>query len=260
MNILITNDDGYNFPGILALQKKLSKLGRAAIIAPKKDITGISQAISLFRTIKVNKHGDLIYSVEGFPVDCVGLALHGGLLDFAPDIVVSGINKGVNMGNDIWYSGTVGGARHAYIHGYKAISVSCDIVPGKDNYSQVADFIFDFIEFIMPRINNPFLFNINYPNHCQVKGVRWTQLGKRIYQDSYVKISNNLTNKDTMLYSFDGSILGSRDLKNSDLTLYNKGYISVTPLTTDATDHIELKKMQKIKLEDTFKTVSLAGT
>ena len=237
MNILITNDDGFDFPGIVILQKKLSVLGKAIIMAPQKEASGTSQAITLFEPIRVSKINDLVYSVEGYPSDCVNIGLNGNVCSEKIDLVVSGINKGVNMGADIWYSGTVAGARHAFIHGCNCLAISCGHSSPDDDYNQVADFTLDFIQKYVLPAKVPIFFNINHPTQQDVKGLRWSYLGHRLYEDTYT-LTKSQGNEN--FYQFKCLALSYLPQKGSDFDVYNEGYISVTPLHLDATDYKKL--------------------
>ncbi len=237
MNILITNDDGFDFPGITILQKKLSTLWKTIIIAPKKESSGTGQAITLFEPIRVSKVSDLVYSVEGYPSDCVNIGLSSNLYPEKIDLVVSGINKGVNMGADIWYSGTVAGARHAFIHGCSGLAVSCGHSRLDDDYDKVADFTLNFIQKYILSAKSPTFFNINYPTQRDVKGLQWSYLGRRTYKDTYI-LDKSQGNES--LYQFKCLELGYLPQKGSDFDVYNKGYISATPLYLDATDYEKL--------------------
>ena len=247
---LITNDDGVSFPSITELHAEFCNIGSSIIIAPNTDCTGVAQAITLFNNIDIIKYSDIKYGVHGYPVDCVGIALHSPLLEKNNfDMVISGINKGVNMGSDIWYSGTLGAARHAYIHGCKAIAFSCGYIDPKSPFSPIAIFARKFATFAFNTIQEPFLLNVNYPIHTPIKGIRWSTLGKRIYKDDY-KIIHSTEKLRTI--SFNGSFLGNEDIPGSDFNNYNDGYISVTPLALNAIDQINYPKWSTINLEDSL--------
>ena len=239
MNILITNDDGFDFPGITILQKKLLVLGKAIIIAPNKEASGTSQAITLFDPIRVSKISDLVYSVEGYTSDCVNIGLNGNLFSEKIDLVVSGINKGLNMGADIWYSGTVAGARQAFIHGYSGLAISCGHSSPDDDYDKIADFTLDFIQTHMLPQKSPVFFNINYPTKQDAKSLRWSYLGHRLYKDTYTLIEPK---GNENLYQFKCLELSYLPQEGSDFNIYNEGHISITPLHLDATDYKTLAK------------------
>ena len=246
LNTIITNDDGVFFPSINALHQSFLKIGKSNIVAPNNDCTGIGQAISLFKNITMNQHSANIYGVDGYPVDCIGLALNSDIIEYKPDLIISGINKGVNMGSDIWYSGTLGAARHAYIHNYKAIAFSCGYIDPNSPFSVIADFAVKLATFAFNNIEEKFLLNVNYPTHTSIKGIKWTKLGKRIYKDDYKKIEQK---DNTHTFSFNGSFLDHETIEGSDFSSYKEGYISITPLCLDAVDYNAFNKWSSIKLD-----------
>lgn len=242
MNILLTNDDGLHFPGVTILRDSLKDLGNVYICAPSSEKSGTSQAITIYDPVYVKEHNEREFLIEGFPVDCVNIGLHGDIIADKIDLVISGINKGVNMGEDTWYSGTVGAARHAYIHGISAIAISCGYLDSNGNYEKIADFVKDFIESPYMSIEKPTLFNINYPVEKPIAGTKLTKLGRRIYRDSYKKTS---LKDGGFLFDLGGSQLSHQPVTMSDFEAYANGYVSVTPLTTDATDYETLKNIDK---------------
>ena len=252
MNILITNDDGVDFPGIKILQEKLSQLGRAVIVAPEKEASGTSQAITLFSPLRVRKLNEHTYSVKGYPSDCVNLGLNGDLFSEKIDLVVSGINKGVNMGADIWYSGTVAGARHAFIHGLSGLAISCGYYEFNVHYEKVADFTLDFIKNDLPKMKPPAFVNINHPPLSKTRGIKWSCLGQRTYKDTYDLIDSQ---GDERSYRFKCLELDHIPQRGSDFDAYENGYISVTPLHLDATDHDQLRKISEPHLGHRLGTV-----
>ena len=237
MNILLSNDDGYDSRGITALKKSLNKKHTVFIAAPLSDLSGSSQAITLFRDISVKTKGERTFMVDGFPADCVNLAIQGSLFPEKIDLVISGINKGVNMGQDIWYSGTVGAARQGFIHGFNSIAISCDYSSSHDAYKTVADFLCNFIDSIGDSCKRPFFLNINYPPREKIAGIQWTKLGQRIYRDSYSNLYDRSGNRS---FKFNASELSHISQENSDFNAYYHGYVSITPLSLDATDHYAL--------------------
>ncbi len=242
MNILLTNDDGYFASGIISLYEALSPYFNTFIVAPDDERSGCSNAITTRANITMKNHSDTIFSVTGFPADCINIAVHS---DFLPDfdMVISGINHGPNLGDDIIFSGTVAGARVARMYGITGIAVSIDSYHKPSPYfNDVAQFIFSYIsdnkaEFL----RHPHFMNINYPNipAQEIRGVKYTSVGKRIYQDSYKKSD---VNPDEMILTLDGSI-DSHTIDGTDATEIKRGYISITPLTLDTTDKESLKKM-----------------
>ena len=251
MNIAVSNDDGYSFPGLLVLEKNLRHLGRSVIVAPETDVTGTSQAITLSGKLTITRRSNNLYSVSGYTSDCIGILLHSK--EFRKqinmpniDLFISGINKGVNMGSDVWYSGTVGGARHAFIHGYNAIAISCGYEKHNDPYEPIATFIANFVENILPKLKEPFLLNINHPANTEIQGWQWTKLGERSYKDIYLKETAKQEG-NVCEYRFSGSLLQDNTIEETDFHAYSNGYASVTPLKVDTTNHKQLAQWQVIK-------------
>ena len=236
MKILLTNDDGIDAQGINILFEVLSKKHVVYLIAPDSERSACSNAISIRKEMNLKKFNEYRYSVSGFPADCVNLGLNGDLIP-PVDIVVSGINHGPNLGDDIFFSGTVAGARTAFIFGKTGISVSIDSYhKPTDNFVHASNFISDFVESILHEaIENPMFFNINYPDldKSQVKGVKYTSVGKRIYNDKFEK---SYDNPEHVVLKTHGTI-GQVVKPGSDVTELKKGYISITPLNLDCTDY-----------------------
>ncbi len=241
MNILLTNDDGYFALGIVNLFETLSPLYTTYIVAPEQERSGCSNAITTRDNLVLKKHDEKIFSVSGYPADCVNIAVHSEVLpEF--DIVISGINHGPNLGDDIIFSGTVAGARVARMYRTTGIAVSIDSYHRPSPYfSDVSRFISRFLERNgRDLVERPQFLNINYPNipREKIKGVKYTSVGKRIYRDSYRK---SRINPDEVVLTLDGTI-DSHDIDGTDATELKQGYISITPLTLDTTDQDVLKQ------------------
>ena len=229
MKILVTNDDGINAEGIIGLANWARKLGDVTVVAPKVEQSGKSHSITLGREFEVKKvdfpNGIEAYSVDSTPADCIRFAYLGLFKKF--DLVLSGINKGMNLGNDIAYSGTNGAVFEANYHKTKAIALSTDFGPFDTAFANL-DVVYDFIF-----KNNLFrfadIYNVNIP--LTVKGIRITKQGGRTYSDHFELVGENM-------YRAFGD--WPRDQIN-DNTYDNQavvnGYISVTPLTVKR--HIE---------------------
>ena len=208
MNILLTNDDGYNAIGILLLQKKLSKYGRVVIVAPSKGMSAKSVAITLGTPLKVSKVEDDVYKVEGTPADCVSFALSS--LDIKFDVVVSGCNAGLNVSYDTVYSGTIGAGIEALTYEVPAIAFSCD-----KNYDIVEHFFEKVMDFILSNklLSNHYLLNVNFPLGEEVKDIVFTDIYYRkenayfVHQgnDDYLALRDihdeNCEEKDTDVYA-----------------------------------------------------------
>lgn len=243
MNILITNDDGISSPGIRSLEKVFKQKYNTFLIAPLKERSATSQALSIFSRIRVEKVSHDHYIVDGYPVDCVNIGLHGKIFPNI-DIVISGINRGVNMGHDVHYSGTVGAARHGAIHGRLAFAVSSGNLKHGYNYEKEANFIFDLIDKHLDFFKTGIVYNINIPVEFSenVRDTQITKLGIRTYQDDY-KVINIYEN----IYEFflGGSHLGSVPTQDSDFLAFQNGKVSLTPISLDTTDWKEFSELQE---------------
>jgi len=238
MNILITNDDGIKAEGLLSLCRVLSAEHDIFVIAPDRERSGCSNAITVRSNMQLTRTGENMYSLDGYPSDCVNVALHGTLFPEI-DLVVSGINHGPNLGTDMIFSGTVGAARTAAVFGRPAIAISLDC------YHSVSDYLDEASQFLLEFIREqntkpPFIVNINYPDipRENIRGVRYTRSGLRFYNDTCVM---EQVNENEMLVSVHGNI-ENRELEGSDVTELENGYISITPLSLDCTDFDMLKK------------------
>ncbi|MES0488906.1 MAG: 5'/3'-nucleotidase SurE [Leptospirales bacterium] len=235
MNILLTNDDGIEFPGIHALQDEFADMGNLFTFAPRMEKSATSQAMTLYEDIYVKPIDDKTFIVNGFPVDCVNIALHGDLVDVKFDLLISGINKGVNMGEDILYSGTVGAALHGFIHGIPSIAISSGYLDKTGDFTKIARFLRHFIEQSKELLKTPVVWNINYPSEIKTgETVKWTKLGTRIYRDKYIRTH---AEDGAFFFNLGGSELNHKEAEGTDFDAYSKGHVSVTPLTTDATDY-----------------------
>jgi 5'-nucleotidase len=241
MNILLTNDDGISAQGINALYEVLSKKHNVFIIAPEEERSGSSNAITFKDHIKARMIDENKFAVEGYPADCVNLGLKGNIIPKA-DLVISGINHGPNIGEDIHFSGTVGGARVAYIYGISGIAISINC-KGKSHYfSDAADFLLKYIEEseLLAKDNCMFL-NINYPDLSpnKILGIKYTSLGKRNYSDFY-EVTGRENERINLRYK---SGTGVSENDGSDISEVMKGYITITPLLLDSTDYELLYKI-----------------
>ena len=242
MRILITNDDGIKAEGLKILAEVLSVKYDVYVVAPDQERSACSNAITVRDEIKVKKITDRSFSVSGFPADCVNVGFHSGIIPEI-DVVVSGINHGANLGDDLVFSGTVAGARTAYIYGKTGIAVSVDSYhKTSEFFREHADFISDFIDEIKNEIKTvPHLFNINFPNipRVKIKGTVYTFSGRRKYTDTFIR---NKGAGDDLLLRLDGKIESHLE-EGSDTRAVADGYISINPLTIscDNTDYLNRK-------------------
>ncbi len=235
MTILLTNDDGVLAEGIHALFNTLSMEHDVFVIAPDDERSACSNAITVRDKLSIKQIDDRHFAVNGYTADCVNIGLNGGFIP-SVDLVISGINHGPNLGDDVYFSGTVAGARTACIFGVHGIALSLDCLDSSSYFSQASTFILHFIGDILRYRGRPALFfNINYPNlpAPEIKGMKHTVLGRRKYNDIYTIHEENGQSKIIQLSGAIESIGG----ENTDVFELRSGYISVTPLSLDCTDH-----------------------
>lgn len=234
MRILVANDDGYQSPGIGALHEAMKRLGETIVVAPDRNRSGVSNSLTLTHPIHVRRHTDDVYAVEGTPADCVNIAL-SGLLENAVDIVVSGINDGPNMGDDVLYSGTVAAAMEGRFLGHPAIAFS--MASHEPAHFETAGKIAE--QLVSQSAKAPLpsgtILNVNVPDvaMAQVRGMRLTRLGTR--HPSANAIKQQSPRGDTIFWiGVAGEIDDCSD--GTDFHAVSNNYVSVTPLTVDLTD------------------------
>ena len=233
MRILVSNDDGYFAPGIAALAATLAEVGSVTVVAPERDRSGASNSLTLDRPLSLRRTANGFHYVNGTPTDCVHLAVTG-MLDHLPDMVVSGVNHGANMGDDTVYSGTVAAATEGYLLGVPSIAISLVSKEASD-FSHAARVARDLVErFMRAPFRQPVLLNVNVPDlpYEQIKGVRVTRLGKRHKAEPVIR---SLTPRNETVY-WVGPAGGASDAgEGTDFHAVAQGYVSVTPLRIDLT-------------------------
>lgn len=237
--ILLTNDDGVHAAGLLALFEGLKEVGRPVIIAPDRDNSAASHSLTMNRPLSVKTVEKDIYAIDGTPADCVTIGL-GKILSTKPDILVSGINPGANLGHDISYSGTVSAAREGTIRGVTSIALS---MAGEAPflYATAVSFARKMVQTILSNgIPHDCLLNINIPNLSKesIKGVRLTHQGSRVYEDAIKEISDPW---DRKRYWIGGGIPSEDASDESDANAILANRISVTPIHLDLTNYETLK-------------------
>lgn len=240
MKILISNDDGYFAPGLATLAAHLSTLGEVVVVAPERDRSGASNSLTLDRPLSVRQAASGFYYVNGTPTDCVHVAITG-FLDFRPDIVVSGINHGPNMGDDTLYSGTVAAATEAFLLGIPAIAVS---LAGKNHHFDTAGQVAtDLVRrFQAQPFSRPMLLNVNVPDipADQLTGTEVTRLGRRHHAEPVVRAHNP---RGEAVY-WVGPVGPEQDAGNgTDFHAIRQQRISITPLMIDLTARDQLDEI-----------------
>lgn len=249
MYILVTNDDGINSPGIDALWTELSSIAEVAVVAPDSERSACSQSITVHQPIRVDNHsinmpGVTAWSVGGTPTDCVKIALES-LLPRRPDIVVSGINNGPNLGTDVLYSGTVSAAIEASLHGLPAVAISlADRQPA--DFSVAAKFAKTVVQKILAEKSLPerTLLNVNVPPlpADAVKGITVAKLGNIGYSNVFEKRQDP---RGRNYYWMAGAIVDANNDPDSDVEAVKAGYISVTPIHFDLTNYTIMRMVQE---------------
>lgn len=230
--ILVTNDDGVRSPGLKALAAAMAELDRTVVVAPDRDRSAVGHALTLDRPLRAEEIKTDIYAVDGTPTDCVNLGIHG-LIRQRPRLVVAGINRGSNVGDDITYSGTVCAAMEASLMGLPAFAISLDSRENNtDELLTAAGFARGLAQKILFRgLPAGTFLNVNVPaGGC--RGVLLTCQGRRRYGDAVIC---NRDPRGRNYYWIGGSEVGFEDVPGSDCNALAEKMISVTPLTTDLT-------------------------
>ncbi len=253
LRVLLTNDDGYFSDGLQSLYKALSKKHEVKIVAPDREQSASSHSLTLNRPLRVHQMNDHTWTTDGTPTDCVMLAMHQIYNKKRPDLVLSGINHGANMGDDIIYSGTVAAAVEGSLCGIKSIAVSmAQYEPGMRMKSAAA-FVSKFITRLdRLEIDHQTVININFPADKGEKNdsspyddYEFTAQGFRHYQDVII------SKKDPRgkPYFWIGGRAKWRDTKGTDFAAVKRGMVSITPIKLDFTDNDVLERFGKIDLK-----------
>jgi 5'-nucleotidase len=247
--ILITNDDGVSAPGIIALSSALKGLGRIVVIAPQEEMSGCSRSITLTEPIRIANHENDFYSVRGTPTDCINVGIQH-ILKTLPDLVVSGINRGANLGGDVFYSGTVAGAMEAVYRGIPAFSISLVYRTHKEIlFDPAAEFARKFATFLLrePFEKNVF-FNVNVPSlpQSQMSGVQVTRLGKKMFHETLEERFDPRGNK---YFWVAGRVDIDENDPHTDCGALANQAISVTPLKMNIDHPLDVNAFQA-KLSD----------
>ncbi len=253
MRILITNDDGIFSEGIKLLAEALAAIGDVVVVAPDREQSASGHSLTLSRPLRIRQVQPHWFTVDGTPTDCVNLAVQGLLKEAPPDLVVSGINFGVNLGNDVTYSGTVSAAFEASLQQLPAIAFSLEVEAGY-SFAATAELARDIVAVLaVGELPPGLLLNVNFPA-APPRGVRWTRLGKRRYRQTVVE---KLDPKGHKYYWIAGTPVWEHE-SGTDHEALTEGYVSVTPLHLDLTDYRELEEAPlKAKLESL--TIDSAG-
>ncbi len=247
MLILVTNDDGIHSPGLASLASALSDLGQVVIVAPDRERSAIGHALTLHSPLRAELIKPDIYAVDGTPTDCVNLGIHG-LFNARPDLVVSGINRGANMGEDVTYSGTVSAAMEATLMGVPAFAVSLDMLTAEESdYVAAACFAKDLAaKIIRHGLPSDTFLNVNVPAGIPA-GTKITCQGKRRYDEMIVE---KVDPRGRKYYWIGGGQCQFEEISGSDYMALNEGFISVTPLHLDLTNYRSFESLRQWQTSD----------
>ena len=234
MNILLTNDDGYNSEGILLLKEKLQKYGTVVIVAPLRHMSAKSVSITLGVGFHVQEMEKNVFACDGTPADCVSFACNALNIDF--DLVVSGCNNGFNVSYDTMYSGTIGACLEALTYGVKAMAVSCEF-----NFHLVEKHFDQVFKYVLDNnlLSNEYLLNINFPIGDEIKGIKLSSLYYNPKQYDYY-----FTKEEDGYHAFRILKTDYSDDKESDCYLVKHGYVSITPLNKSYFNKEQLKELK----------------
>ncbi len=246
MRILVTNDDGVDSEGLLALKRALSGVGDTVVIAPNHNWSAAGHTKTMHKPLRVTRvtmaDGDMGYSSDGTPSDCVALAMLG-LAGERPDLVVSGINKGANLGGDVTYSGTVAAAMESVVNGVPAIAVS-QSHPRSGDFDLAARFAARLAAAVLANgLDSGVLLNVNVPGvpAAEIRGVLVTRLGKRIYRDTLIERQDPF---GRAYYWIGGDEPTGDAEEGTDIWAIANNYISVTPIHLDLTNYALMDRLR----------------
>jgi 5'-nucleotidase len=241
MRILLSNDDGYFSPGITMLGEMLAPLGEITIVAPERDRSGASNSLTLDRPLTARRTQGRVYSVNGTPTDCVHLAVTG-LLKELPDIIISGINYGANMGDDTIYSGTLAAATEGFLLGIPSVAISL-VAESGGHFRTAGQVAAELVTRFRRRpFGQPVLLNVNVPDleHGALRGMQVTRLGKRHKAEAVVK---SKTPRGETVYWIGAAGAAQDAGEGTDFHAVANGRVSVTPLQVDLTRYAQLEAL-----------------
>jgi 5'-nucleotidase len=242
VRILLSNDDGYQARGLRTLAEHLSHVADVTVVAPDRNRSGASNSLTLETPLRVERAGDNVYYVNGTPTDCVHIAITG-LLDEPPDMLISGINNGANLGDDVLYSGTVAAAMEGRFLGIPSLAVSLVLAEG-EHYETAAELVRRLVE---RNLTDPLptdtILNINVPDlpAAQVRGIRTTRLGFRHKSEPVVKA---LDPKNRPIYWIGPAGAGQDAGPGTDFFAVADGFVSVSPIKVDLTAHSAIESLE----------------
>ncbi|MCH9647879.1 MAG: 5'/3'-nucleotidase SurE [Deltaproteobacteria bacterium] len=230
--ILVTNDDGIFSEGIKLLAEELGKIADVTVVAPDREQSASGHSLTLHRPLRLRKIREHWYSVDGTPTDCVNLAVLGLLKEEKPDLVVSGINFGLNLGDDVTYSGTVSAAFEGSLFNIPSVAFSLEVAEGF-SFARAAEFARSFMDTVLAEpLPSDLILNVNLPAG-DIQGVHFTRLGHRVYDQSLVE---KVDPRGRKYYWIAGEPVWTPE-EGTDHAAVSTGFASVTPLHLDLTDY-----------------------
>lgn len=242
MRILLSNDDGYFAPALAVLAETLSRIAEVTVVAPERDRSGASNSLTLDRPLSLRKSHNGFYYVNGTPTDCIHLAVTG-MLEKLPDMVISGINDGANMGDDTIYSGTVAGATEGFLLGISSLAVSLVSKSG-GNFATAARVTAEIVErFAKYSYSQPLLLNVNVPDlaYAELQGFEVTRLGRRHKAEPVMK-THNPRGETVYWVGAAGGVQDAGEGTDFDAVLRHK--VSITPLQIDLTQFAQMESLK----------------
>ena len=253
MNIFITNDDGINAEGIKILAEEISKIANTYVVAPDSSRSASGHAITLHKPILINDEfiaeNVEAYSTSGTPADCVKVWIEAILKDVEIDLVLSGINNGPNLGNDVIYSGTVAAAIEGLIEKKPSIALSCNSSKvSTEEYEEAAKYTVALVKKLEVNLDklNGIILNVNFPKGDK-KGVKITKLGERVYNNV---MDDRKSLRGQRYVWMGGDLADVPQDKDSDIIAVENGYVSITPVHIDMTNLSKMKTLKDLDIED----------
>ncbi len=231
--ILLTNDDGIHSPGLKALKESLSALGKIVIVAPDRDNSAIAHALTMHRPLRLTELDEDVYTLDGTPTDCVSIAL-GKILERTPELLVSGINSGPNIGDDITYSGTVSAAIEGTMYAVPSMAVSMAGEPPLD-YGKADLLIRQLAQRVIAHgLPASTLMNVNIPATSELRGLKITRQGRRIWKQAVQEVADP---RGRIHYWIGGGTPLLDSGKDTDVWALGEGFVTISPIHLDLTNH-----------------------
>ena len=231
--ILLTNDDGIHSPGLKALKESLSALGKIVIVAPDRDNSAIAHALTMHRPLRLTELDEDVYTLDGTPTDCVSIAL-GKILERTPELLVSGINSGPNIGDDITYSGTVSAAIEGTMYAVPSMAVSMAGEPPLD-YGKADLLIRQLAQRVIAHgLPASTLMNVNIPATSELRGLKITRQGRRIWKQAVREVADP---RGRIHYWIGGGTPLLDSGKDTDVWALGEGFVTISPIHLDLTNH-----------------------